>query len=75
MEPTLTWLDFTASDRDKMRRVLDLLGEHLSMKRVALPLAVLVFGDEGPIDQGCVLLRKVGEIADAVLHGFLQNEA
>ena len=27
MEPTLTWIDLTASDRDKMRRVLDLFNE------------------------------------------------
>ena len=28
MQATLTWLDLTASDRDKMRRVLDLFKEH-----------------------------------------------
>ena len=27
MEPTITWLDLTASDRGKMQRVLDLFGE------------------------------------------------
>ena len=27
MQPTLTWVDLTASDRDKMRRVLDLFNE------------------------------------------------
>ena len=27
MEPTITWLDLTASDRDRMQRVLDLFGE------------------------------------------------
>ena len=27
MEPTITWLDLTASDRNKMQRVLDLFGE------------------------------------------------
>jgi len=30
MQPTLTWIDLTASDRDKMRRVLDLLNEQCS---------------------------------------------
>ena len=27
MKPTLTWLDMTASDRDRMRRALDLFKE------------------------------------------------
>ena len=27
MEPTITWLDLTASDRDRMQRLLDLFGE------------------------------------------------
>ena len=36
MEPTLTWLDLTASDRDKMRRVLDLLKEQGTVDEMGL---------------------------------------
>ena len=36
MEPTLTWLDLTASDRDKMRRVLDLFNEQGTLDEMGL---------------------------------------
>ena len=36
MEPTLTWLDLTASDRDRMRRVLDLLKEQGTVDEMGL---------------------------------------
>ena len=36
MEPTLTWLDLTASDRDKMRRVLDLFKEQGTVDEMGL---------------------------------------
>ena len=36
MEPTLTWLDLTASDRDKMRRVLDLFNEQGTIDEMGL---------------------------------------
>jgi hypothetical protein len=36
MEPTLTWLDLTARDRDKMRRVLDLFSEQGTVDEMGL---------------------------------------
>ena len=36
MEPTLTWLDLTASDRDKMRRALDLFNEQGTLDEMGL---------------------------------------
>ena len=36
MEPMLTWLDLTASDRDKMRRVLDLFKEQGTVDEMGL---------------------------------------
>ena len=36
MEATLTWLDLTASDRDKMRRVLDLFKEQGTLDEMGL---------------------------------------
>ena len=36
MESTLTWLDLTASDRDKMRRVLDLFSEQGTVDEMGL---------------------------------------
>lgn len=36
MEPTITWLDLTASDRDKMQRVLDLFGEEGTVDELGL---------------------------------------
>lgn len=36
MEATLTWLDLTASDRDKMRRVLDLFKERGTLDEMGL---------------------------------------
>ena len=36
MEPTLTWLDLTASDRDRMRRVLDLFKEQGTVDEMGL---------------------------------------
>jgi len=36
MQPTLTWIDLTASDRDKMRRVLDLLNEQGTLDEMGL---------------------------------------
>lgn len=36
MEPTLTWLDFTASDRERMRRVLDLFNEQGTVDEMGL---------------------------------------
>ena len=36
MEPTLTWLDLTANDRDKMRRVLDLFKEQGTVDEMGL---------------------------------------
>ena len=36
MEPTLTWLDLTAGDRDKMRRVLDLFSEQGTVDEMGL---------------------------------------
>lgn len=36
MEPILTWLDLTARDRDKMRRVLDLFGEQGTVDEMGL---------------------------------------
>lgn len=36
MEPTVTWLDLTASDRDRMRRVLDLFGESGTVDELGL---------------------------------------
>ena len=36
MEPILTWLDLTASDRDKMRRVLDLFKEQGTIDEMGL---------------------------------------
>ena len=36
MEPTLTWLDLTASDRDKMRRILDLFKEQGTIDEMGL---------------------------------------
>ncbi|MEZ4399365.1 MAG: DUF6361 family protein [Kofleriaceae bacterium] len=36
MEPTLTWLDLTSRDRDKMRRVLDLLTEQNTVDEMGL---------------------------------------
>ena len=36
MEPTLTWLDLTATDRDKMRRVLDLFNEQGTIDEMGL---------------------------------------
>lgn len=36
MQPTLTWVDLTASDRDKMRRVLDLFKEQGTLDEMGL---------------------------------------
>ena len=36
MQATLTWLDLTASDRDKMRRVLDLFQEQGTLDEMGL---------------------------------------
>ncbi len=36
MEPAFTWLDFTARDREKMRRVLDLFGEQGTVDELGL---------------------------------------
>lgn len=36
MEPTLTWLDLTASDRDRMQRVLDLFKEQGTVDEMGL---------------------------------------
>ena len=36
MEPALTWIDLTASDRDKMRRVLDLFKEQGTLDEMGL---------------------------------------
>ncbi len=36
MEPTLTWLDFTARDRDQMRRVIDLFSEQGTVDELGL---------------------------------------
>lgn len=36
MEATLTWLDLTASDRDKMWRVLDLFNEQGTLDEMGL---------------------------------------
>ncbi len=36
MQPTLTWLDLTADDRDKMRRVLDLFSEQGTIDELGL---------------------------------------
>ena len=36
MQATLTWLDLTASDRDKMRRVLDLFKEQGTLDEMGL---------------------------------------
>ena len=36
MQPTLTWVDLTASDRDKMRRVLDLFNEQGTLDEMGL---------------------------------------
>ena len=36
MEPTLTWIDLTASDRDRMRRVLDLFKEQGTVDEMGL---------------------------------------
>ena len=36
MQPTLTWVDLTASDRDKMRRVLDLFKEKGTLDEMGL---------------------------------------
>ena len=36
MNPTLTWLDFTADDRDRMRRVLDLFTEQGTVDELGL---------------------------------------
>lgn len=36
MEPTLTWIDLTASDREKMRRVLDLFTEEGTLDEMGL---------------------------------------
>ena len=36
MDPTLTWIDLTANDRDKMRRVLDLFSEQGTVDEMGL---------------------------------------
>ena len=36
MQPTLTWVDLTASDRDRMRRVLDLFNEKGTLDEMGL---------------------------------------
>ena len=36
MEPTLTWLDLTSGDRDRMRRVLDLFNEQGTIDEMGL---------------------------------------
>ena len=36
MQPTLTWVDLTANDRDKMRRVLDLFTEQGTLDEMGL---------------------------------------
>ena len=36
MEPTLTWIDLTSTDRDKMRRVLDLFSESGTIDEMGL---------------------------------------
>ena len=36
MQPTLTWVDLTANDRDKMRRVLDLFNEKGTLDEMGL---------------------------------------
>ena len=36
MQPTLTWIDLTASDRDTMRRVLDLFSEKGTLDEMGL---------------------------------------
>ena len=36
MQPTLTWIDLTASDREKMRRVLDLFSEQGTLDEMGL---------------------------------------
>ena len=45
MEPTLTWLDLTASDRDKMRQVLDLLKEQGTADEMGLGTLRDAFSD------------------------------
>ena len=36
MQPTLTWIDLTASDRDRMRRILDLFSEQGTLDEMGL---------------------------------------
>ena len=36
MQPSLTWLDLTARDRDKMRRVIDLFSEQGTIDEMGL---------------------------------------
>ena len=36
MQPTLTWIDLTASDRDRMRRVLDLFSEQGTLDEMGI---------------------------------------
>ena len=45
MEPTLTWLDLTATDRDKMRRVLDLFNEQGTVDEMGLGTLRDTFSD------------------------------
>ena len=46
MPPTLTWVDLTASDRDKMRRVLDLFKEQGTLDEMGLGSLRDVLSDE-----------------------------
>ena len=45
MEPTLAWLDLTARDRDKMRRVLDLFKEQGTVDEMGLGTIRDTFSD------------------------------
>lgn len=45
MQPTLTWIDLTSRDRDKMRRVLDLLSEQGTVDEMGLGTIRDAFAD------------------------------
>ena len=45
MQATLTWLDLTASDRDKMRRVLDLFNESGTLDEMGLGSLQIMLSD------------------------------
>jgi len=51
MQASLTWLDLTARDRDKMRRVIDLFNEQGTVDEMGLRIPAMMTADSGERDR------------------------